>query len=43
MNILKTNVDFVENLARKHIAISNAKEQMKIKILECPLIGYQKW
>jgi hypothetical protein len=37
------NAGFVENLARKHIATSNANEQMKIKILECPLIGYQKW
>jgi hypothetical protein len=32
MNILKTNVGIVENLARKHIATSNANEQMKIKI-----------
>jgi hypothetical protein len=32
MNIQKTNVDFVENLVRKHTAISNAKEQMKIKL-----------
>jgi hypothetical protein len=32
MNILKTNAGFVVSLARKHIAISNVKEQMKIKI-----------
>jgi hypothetical protein len=32
MNNLKMNAGIVVNLVRKHIAISNVNEQMKIKI-----------